>query len=443
MIDLFQQEIIVKKLFNRNDKLLLAVSGGVDSVVLCELCKQSGFNFIIAHCNFQLRGEESERDEKFVKELGKKYSTEVLVKRMDTEKYVTEKKVSIQVAARDLRYDWFNQLIKEDKRADYILTAHHADDNAETLLMNFCRGTGLHGLTGIPAKTDRLVRPLLDFSKQQLLDFANENKLSFVEDSSNQSSKYTRNLFRNEIIPLIEKVFPQLKENLQDNIRRFTAIEQLYQFSTDELKKKLFRKKGNEIHIPVKQLLGFKSNALIYSIISDYGFNEKQVDEVLKLAASDSGKYIQSPSGKFRMIRHRHWFIISPQQDITAENIIIEEKDSHISFANGHLALGTIKPSVVQKDQAVALLDNKDIQFPLLLRKWKQGDYFYPLGMTKKKKVSRFLIDQKLSKSSKEQVWVVEMNKKILWVVGMRIDDRYKVTEKTKQVLQMVVHVSE
>ena len=439
----FKNTVIKNNLFSAKDKLLIAVSGGVDSVVLCELCKQAGYDFSIAHCNFKLREEESERDEQFVRELGKKYGAEVLVQQFDTTEFAAENKLSTQESARELRYNWFAELVGSQesgvKTRKLLLTAHHADDNNETVLMNFFRGTGLHGLTGIPVSINYIRRPLLSFSKEELVAFVKENKLKFVEDSSNQSSKYTRNFFRNEIIPAISKVYPQGKENLQDNIKRFAAIEKLYQFSVSELKKKLCRFKGNEIHIPVKQLMGYDNTALIYEIISAYGFNEKQVDEVIKLAASDSGKYIQSPEGNYRIIKHRHWFIISPVTATESANIIIEQNDKCINFSLGKLSIETTsnlsfgKLRTQTSNEAVSL-DAKDIQFPLLLRKWKTGDYFYPLGMKKKKKLNRFLIDQKLSLSDKENVWVIESDQRIIWVVGYRIDERFKVTDKTKTV---------
>jgi tRNA(Ile)-lysidine synthase len=463
----FQNAIREQNLFSSEDKLLLTVSGGVDSVVLCELCRQAGYHFAIAHCNFQLRGEESDRDEQFVRGLANKYGVDVFIKKFDTEKYANEKKISIQEAARNLRYRWFFQIMqanaeelaKNDNlpnhpvqgwhvphRRCYVVTAHHADDNIETMLMNFFRGTGLHGLTGIPAISDTgtenwtipstyLRRPLLPFTKDELIEFAKINKLEHVEDSSNQSSKYTRNFFRNEILPAIRTVYPQVKENLLDNIDRFIEIEKLYNTSVDEIKKRLCKQKGDEIHIPIKQLMGFRNRALIYEIIRPYGFSEKQVNEVLKLAESDSGKYIQSASR--RIIRHRHWFIISPVMTIHSDNIIIEEKDKSILFEQGSLQFevtGNLQP---ETGNHLAFLDSTEISFPLLLRKWKPGDYFYPLGIKKKKKLARFFIDQKLSKTDKEKAWVIEMNNKIIWVVGHRIDDRFIITNKTKTYLKI------
>lgn len=439
LLQSFKEFIKENDLFNEKDKLLLAVSGGVDSVVLCELCKEAGFDFSIVHCNFQLRGEESERDEKFVRHLGGKYGVEVYVKRFETETYAGQRKMSVQEAARELRYGWFVQkavsLEFSIKRKVYLLTAHHADDNIETIVMNFFRGTGLHGLTGIPLSNEHIRRPMLLFTKEEIARFAKENNLDYVEDSSNQSSKYTRNFFRNEIIPAISKVYPQVKENLQDNIERFNEIRKLYKLSVAEIKKKLCKQKGEEVHIPIRQLLNYSSKALVYEIISAYGFSEKQVDEVLKLANGESGSYIGA--GHYRIIKHRHWFIITSVLPQIAATIIIEEKNNGIHFPEGTLRLEVTSNRQPATGNHIACLDAKAIQFPLLLRKWKAGDYFYPLGMRKKKKLARFFIDQKLSKTAKEKIWVIEMNKKITWVIGHRIDDRFKITGKTKSVLKI------
>jgi tRNA(Ile)-lysidine synthase len=459
LLNRFRNNIKELDLFSPKDKLILAVSGGVDSVVLCELCRQAGYDFMIAHCNFQLRGEESERDERFVRSLGEKYKVEVKVKRFETQKYSGENKMSVQEAARALRYNWFEEMVKSEtsnvkNRSQpsvshvslftfHVLTAHHADDNIETVLMNFFRGTGLQGLTGIPfsgppGSLNYLRRPLLPFSKNELIDFAKETRLEYVEDSSNLSSKYTRNFFRNEIIPSISKVYPGVKANLLDNIDRFRQIEKLYRIAVGGIKKKLVKQKGNEWYIPVKQLMEYNNRALIYDIIVDFGFTEKQIDEVIKLSESESGKYIDSPGLNYRIIKHRHWFIVSSVNPAESKTIIIGQHDKQIIFEEGKIVIETLTSNLKpQTSNNIACLDAGEIIYPLILRKWQQGDYFYPLGMKKKKKLSRFFIDQKLSKTEKERAWVIEMNKKIIWVVGKRIDERCKVTEKTRSIIKL------
>ncbi|UAY53173.1 tRNA lysidine(34) synthetase TilS [Ferruginibacter albus] len=434
----FKDYIKKEDLFQPKDKLLLAVSGGVDSVVLCELCKQAGYDFTIAHCNFQLRGEESERDEQFVRNLATTYNVEVFIKKFDTNKYVAETKAGVQEAARELRYSWFKEIINGASSFLYLVTAHHANDNIETVLMNFFKGTGISGLHGILPKHNKIIRPLLFATKDEIKAFAKENDLSFVEDSSNTSNKYTRNYFRNQLIPDLQKTFPQVEKNLIDNIERFKDVELLYQQSIDLHKKKLVEKKGNEFHIPVLKLLQSKPLAtIIYEIIKDFGFSSQQVNEIIALLQSESGKYVQSSS--YRIIKNRNWLIVSPNKTEEAGNILIEECDKRIVFQNGALEINKIlntQYSIINS-QLTAQLDASEVQFPLLLRKWKQGDYFYPLGMKKKKKLSRFFIDQKLSLTDKEKVWVLESNKRIVWIVGLRIDDRFKIIPSTENVLQV------
>ena len=451
----FTEFIKKENLFQTKDKLLLAVSGGVDSVVLCELCKQAGYDFVIAHCNFQLRGEESDRDEHFVRELSEKYKVQIFVKKFKTKDYAEKNKLSIQVAARQLRYEWFNYLIgnkqyaKSNEEIDncqlpianWIVTAHHANDNIETLLMNFFKGTGVSGLRGILPKNGKIVRPILFAKKEELISFANENRLVFVEDSSNASDKYTRNYFRHQLIPIIKEVFPQVEYNIINNMLRFQDIEILYHQSILLHKKKLLEKKGEEIHIPVLKLLQSEPQVtIVYEIIKVFGFTANQTDEVIKLLTSESGKYIQSLT--HRVFKNRKWLIIAPLNNIIAENILIETANCIVNFKNGKLKLEKFSPDdlLLANGNSIAQLDADEIFYPLLLRKWKQGDYFYPLGMNKKKKLSRFLIDQKLSLTEKENIWVVEMNKKIIWVVGKRIDDRFKITPKTKTILKISLY---
>ena len=460
----FIKNIEQQNLFQKNDYLLLAVSGGADSVALCELCFQAGFHFEIAHCNFQLRGEESERDEKFVLQLGEKYWTKVHEKKFNTTDYAAQNKISIQVAARELRYQWFDELLKDVDHqpstdngksasnnlhpvscilhpASYLLTAHHANDNMETLLMNFFKGTGIKGLQGIMSKQKKIIRPLLFAKREEILSFIKENNLEFVEDSSNNSDKYTRNYFRHQLIPSIQKVFPQVEENLLNSIERFGEMGILYNQSVSFHKKKLLEQKGNEIHIPVLKLLKTKPlKTIIYEIIRDYGFTAHQIDDAVSLLNAESGKFISSPTHK--ILKNRNWIIIAPVNSMEAQHILIEETDREISFEQGKLKLkrhaATNEKLPAEKD--IATLDLKNISFPLLLRKWKRGDYFYPLGMQGKKKLSKFFIDQKLSLTEKEKIWVLESDKKILWIIGQRIDDRFKVSEKTKHVLQISFH---
>jgi len=454
LLQRFQQYI--QKQFHlhpNNTKLILAVSGGVDSIVSTDLVAKSGFDFIIAHCNFQLRGEESNRDEIFVRSLENKYGKQVLVKTFDTEKYAAENKISIQEAARKLRYGWFDQLIIDNGQlknennqqsifniqySTYLATAHHANDNIETLLINFFRGTGISGLHGIPLKQGKIIRPLLFAKREEILTYAKENNLQWVEDSSNASDKYTRNFFRLQIIPSIKEVYPNVEDNLLHNIERLKETEILYQQAIQQCIKKLSEHKGNEVHIPILKLQKTEPlNTIIWEIIKQYNFHTAQIDEVKKLFDAENGSYIASSS--HRIIKNRSWLIIAPIETEQAQNILIEKPDKKIKFESGILELKKIETTnyKLQTDNNVATLDAKEITFPLLLRKWKQGDYFYPLGMKKKKKLSKFFIDQKLSKTEKEKVWVVEMNKKILWVIGYRIDERFKITSSTKQVLRL------
>lgn len=452
-----------EKLFAATDKLLLAVSGGVDSVVLCELCYRAGFNFSIAHCNFQLRAEESERDEVFVKKLGEKYSVQVFIQRFDTTTYAKEKGISIQVAARELRYNWFYELLKKQHTGEtangkknaaalqpltttvpfaFVATAHHCDDNVETVLMNFFKGTGIAGLRGILPKQAQLIRPLLFATKQQLVQFAQAHHLQWVEDSSNDTEKYSRNYFRRQVIPMVQSVYPAADTNIADNIARFRDIEILYRQAIAVHKNKLLIKAGNEIHIPVLKLKKSEPiDTILYEIAKEYGFTSAQVPEIKALLKSESGKYIAS-SG-YRMIRNRAWLIIAPLSPEDSGHIIIDEPGSY-AFAEGVLKISERDASgySIVSDALVAALDCKSISFPLIVRKWKTGDYFYPLGMKKKKKLSRFFIDQKLSKTDKENIWVIESNKRIVWVVGQRIDDRFKVHQHTSKIFQIVLHKS-
>lgn len=442
----FKEYITAESLFRQGEILVLAVSGGVDSVVLCELCRQAGYKFIIAHCNFQLRGDESRRDQDFVKALGNKYQTEVLIKAFETGKYAVLNKVSIQEAARRLRYGWFSKLsddllVKKGSPVR-ILTAHHLDDNIETLLLNLFRGTGIAGMRGMLPDNGKIIRPLLFAKKKDLLVFAQNQHLSFVEDSSNLSDKYSRNYFRNQVIPLIQQIYPQVDHNLAENIKRFREVELLYTQAIDIQVRNLVVQKDDEVFIPVLKLLKtVPLNTIVYEIIKRYGFTERQSKELIALLYAQTGKFILSST--HRILRNRKWLIISALQQHPAAIMIIESCDKEIVFEQGKLTLR--KKEIVVNERrgmtvaspSIACFDLKQIQFPLVLRKWKQGDYFYPLGMEKKKKLSRFFIDLKMSLLEKQRTWVLEMDEKIIWIVDRRIDNRFKVSANTHSVLEV------
>ncbi len=444
LLQIFTAFIKKENLFQQKDKLLLAVSGGVDSAVLCELCKQAGYDFAIAHCNFKLRGAESDRDENFVRKLAEKYKVEILVKEFDTNTIAKEQKTSIEETARNLRYDWFADVLLENN-FDYLLTAHHADDNVETVMMNFFRGTGIKGMRGILSKQKNIIRPLLFARRKEIEVYAAQNKIAFVTDSTNAESDYTRNYFRNELIPAIEKIYPETASNVLRNIERFADVEIIYNESIIAIKEKLLEKRGNEMHIPVLKLAKAKPlQTIIYEIISAYNFTAAQVGEVEKLLISESGKYITSST--HRILRNRKWLIISPLRIVEdVSHYLIEKEQPIVLFAGGKLEINIVeKPESLVTTTDTAFIDATNLKYPLLLRKWKQGDYFYPLGMDNlpagrqgKKKLSRFFIDLKLSLSEKENVWVLESDKKIIWVVGYRIDDRFKVLPNKKDVLKL------
>lgn len=418
--------------------VLVAVSGGVDSVVLSELCIRSGLDCTLVHCHFGLRGTESDRDEAFVRAMGKKYERPVLVQRFDTIAYAEDHGISIQEAARALRYQWFEQL---EKQGPYmgILLAHHADDTIETVLMHFFRGTGLKGLTGIPEFNHsgaHLYRPLLNQRKSEIIAYARENQLDWVEDSSNQVSKYTRNYFRNELIPAVRAVFPQVEENILNNARRFRGVESLYEIMLQGFREKFIERRGVETRIPVRKLLPYQHTSLVFELIREFGFGEKQVEEVRKLLQSTSGKYIANQ--QWQIIRHRNWLVIAPIS-AEAETLTIDPDTETVQFRGGLLTFREKQGSQVNTKAPafMAQLDQDELEFPLLLRKWKTGDYFYPLGLRKKKKIARFLIDQKLSRNQKENIWVLESGKKIAWVLGIRMDDRFRVKPSTRSFIEI------
>ncbi len=428
-----------KECLKPDTAILLASSGGLDSTVLAHLFKSNNIPFILAHANFQLRGEESERDEKFVLELGKRIGVKVFVKKFATNDYAEVNKLSIQEAARELRYNWFSALLEQSPIINFIATAHHTDDSIETMLMHFFRGTGIEGLTGIPAwhKVKKVIRPLLPFTRKELESYALANGIKFVSDSSNTKDDYTRNYFRNQLIPQLQEVFPQVRENLQRNLIRFEEAALLYVEAVDYQINKLIEQNGKEFHIPIlKWKKVVPLHTITWEIIRKFGFTSAQTNEVIKLFAAENASIIHSAT--HRIIKNRSWMIIAPLETKTSEYIVIEKEGST------HFENGTIETKIISShanpiihSPGLEFLDASKIKYPLLLRKWKIGDYFYPLGMTKKKKLAKFFIDSKLSKTEKESIWVVEMDQKIIYIIGMRIDNRFKYSENSNELFSI------
>lgn len=435
MLTEFKKHIIQDFPFLLNSKLLLAVSGGVDSIVLAHLCYKSGLHIALAHCNFNLRGEESDADEKFVVDFANNLNVEVFIESFDTRTYVKENKVSTQIAARELRYEWFNELCTA-LNFDYILTAHQADDNLETFLINLSRGTGLDGLTGIPSINNNIVRPLLPFTREDVLQYAEENELKWREDSSNQETKYLRNKFRHEVIPRLKEINPALLLNFHKTVSYLKGTSEILENHIAEIKFKLFLIKDGQIKIPVNELLRLKpKKAYLYALFKEYGFTEW--NDVESLLEAGSGKQIFSSD--YRMVKDRDFLFLDPLLPYTEDvEYEIPEEEQHTLTP---IALSFSKANQVKAENGKTIhVDKKKLKFPLIVRKRKEGDYFYPFGMKGKKKLSKFYKDEKYSILDKENQWLLCSGNEIVWVIGKRADNRFRVTQYTTEIIKIKLH---
>jgi tRNA(Ile)-lysidine synthase len=436
--DRFHSHLISKNLWKKNDFLYVACSGGVDSVVLAHLLKSLSIPFEILHCNFNLRGDESIRDEAFVKSLADLLGVEIHVKSFNTKDEMTRIGKGIQETARILRYTWFEEMInaKHTKGSNaFLLTAHHQDDQVETIAMNFFRGTGIAGLRGMQEKLKYIIRPLLIFSRKELTQYAELKSIAWVEDSSNIDIHYTRNFFRHSVLETVKKVYPEVESNLVENAKRFAEIEFIYKLQIEKIKAGLIEKNEQGWKIPVKKLmLSTPLDTIMFELFSEFGFSADQSIELKKLFIASTGKSMQSAT--HRVLRNRDWLLINLIDDTEKKLIVIEEGMESVTFGNHALGLKQYdKSKLPDANPNKAWMDAKHVTYPLILRPWKPGDYFYPLGMKKKKKISRFLTDLKISKKEKEDQWVIESDKKIIWVVGRRIDDRVKVIPSTNAII--------
>ena len=437
MLERFLEFISEKSLWKEGDKVTLAVSGGIDSVVMLQLFHQAGIPCIIAHCNFNLRGAESDGDEHFVRSLAARLEIPVYVASFQTESYAEQEKVSIQMAARILRYDWFEELC-EETGCQSVATAHNRDDSEETFFLNLMRGTGIRGLTGIQSRNGRVIRPLLFASRSMIQEYAGNNQLAWREDSSNLKTDYTRNRIRHMLIPVIREMNEKSAETMQSNIERLRYASAVYHNFLAEKKRNLLHRQGKFQTIQIGSITAEPfGESLLYEILSDFDFTAPQVREIFRGLHGSAGKQYFSLS--FRLIRDRGTLILEPLKPLNRKRYYIDNPYNDITEPI-HLRLSLIQIGYdfdIPAEPGIACVDFDKLDFPLIIRRWENGDYFRPLGMSGMKKLSDFFIDNKVPVPLKENSWLITSGKDIVWVAGMRIDDRFRIGPETKRALRM------
>jgi tRNA(Ile)-lysidine synthase len=437
MLQKFQNHINTNFSFLKDKKLLVATSGGMDSMALVHLFQKLKLNFAIAHCNFQLRESESDGDENFVKEYAKSNNINCFITKFDTKNYSKAHKLSTQVAARNLRYNWFNEILEQEK-FDYIVTAHHADDVAETFLINLSRGTGLDGLTGIPSQNGNIIRPLLPFSRTDIGNYVSENNLQWREDSSNASDKYLRNKIRHHIVPVFKEINDSFLQSFQNTLEHLNQEQSLVNDAVQMVYEKVVSEENEQLKIDISTLLRYKNyKAYLYQWLYKYGFSAW--DDVYNLVDSQTGKQIFSKN--FILLKNRGFLVLSKIHNIENQEFIISSISEIPKFP---LKLNLCNLSnISNQSKCVIFVDENKIQFPLTIRKWKEGDYFYPSGMQGKKKVSKYFKDEKFTLFQKQDTWILESNKQIVWIIGHRADERFKVENTTQTTIKIAFNNEE
>lgn len=414
------QYIDNERLFALKDKILVALSGGADSVALLRLLLSLGYTCEAAHCNFHLRGEESDRDEVFVRELSRKYDIKLHITHFDTTAYASQHRVSIEMAARELRYRWFAE-IKKESGAIAIAVAHHKDDSVETLLLNLIRGTGINGLLGIRPRNGDIVRPLLCINREEILDYLHRIGQEYVTDSTNLQDEYTRNKIRLNLLPLMQEINPSVKDSIIDTSNYLSDTARIYAKGIEEGKARVLTDKGIDINALLNEPA---PGALLFEIVYPLGFNPAQVKDIFASLSGQPGK--QFSSNGWRLIKDREWLLIEKER-------IVEENTPPFRLVEERLEL--TPDFVIPREKNIACFDADKLDGELTLRRWQAGDTFAPFGMTGKKLVSDYLTDRKFSISRKEQQWVLCCGERIAWLIGERTDNRFRLDETTRKVL--------
>ena len=433
MFSKFQNHIISRFPFLENKKLFLAVSGGLDSMVLLHLLQQLPYEIAVLHCNFQLRGLESFGDQSFIESYCDQNNIPIFTTQFDTEAFAKDYKLSTQVAARELRYSWFYELLESEK-FDYILTAHHADDNLETFIINLIRGTGLDGLTGIPEQNDKIIRPLLPFSREEIQQYAEENNIEWREDSSNASNKYLRNKIRHDLVPILKEINPNFLNAFQKTQTYLQESQEMAEDASIMIYQQVAKEVGEDIHFDLNQLQKLPNyKSYLYQWLNEFGF--VAWNDIYDLVDGQSGKQVFA--AEFRLLKNRNTLILSPlSEEEEQDEYYINKDDQDVNFPL-KLKLCQVDDITLDSNKAI-FVDAEKIQFPLVLRKWNEGDVFQPFGMDgESKKVSKLFKDEKLSLIEKEKTWILCSDKQIVWVIGIRQDERFKIENTTKRILKI------
>ncbi len=434
MLHQFQNHLQNNFPFLKEKKLLLATSGGIDSMVLVHLLHQLKYDFAVAHCNFQLRGEESDGDEAFVTSFCNERQIEVFIQKFDAAKFAEDYKLSIQLAARKLRYGWFYELLDKE-HFDYLLTAHHLDDSLETFLINLSRGTGLDGLTGIPNQNDRIIRPLLSFSRIDIELYAKSNVVNWREDSSNASDKYLRNKLRHDVVLVLKELHPNLLASFENTLEHLKQAQSLVDDASKLVYKIVVKEEKNLLKFQLQELLKLPNyKAYLFQWLKNYGFTAW--DDIYNLVEAQSGKQIFSEH--YCLLKDRDCLILSLKEEATATDVYLIDKN--VSQVNISLKFEFCNVGDISESNSNSIfVDEEKLLFPLVLRRWQEGDFFYPAGMLGKKKVSKYFKDEKLSLIEKSNQWLLCSDNQIIWIVGMRQDERFKATSNTTKILKITI----
>ncbi|MDU1889557.1 MAG: tRNA lysidine(34) synthetase TilS [Dysgonomonas sp.] len=434
-ISLVEDYIVRNGLLRGGEKVIVGVSGGADSVALLDILHSFRIECVIAHCNFHLRGEESNRDAFFVEDLCRKYNLKYERIDFDTEAYAEINSISIEMAARELRYNWFEK-IRVIHMADKIAVAHHRDDSVETVLLNLIRGTGIRGLTGIAPMNGYIIRPLLCISREDILEYLEERKLSYVDDSTNNEDTYTRNKIRLNILPMMETINPSAKESIMRTARNLSKVETIYNAYIEQVKNNIFADNKINIAMLVQYI---EPETILFEILSPYGFNAITVRSIFESIVAQSGKIFHSDTHE--LLKDRGYLILKKKSALSPKSFTIGEDDKVLTHPI-HLQIERLKLDrdfILTKDAGILYIDADKVTFPLTLRRWRRGDWFIPFGMKGKKKVSDYFSDKKFSIFDKEEVWLICSGEDIVWIVGNRSDERFKVTAKTENILRIVL----